>query len=49
MDKVNILKKYKKEEERLLVSKLFDKIEATEKQNKIHVTIEFISGSIKCN
>lgn len=42
MDKVNILKKYKKEEERLLVSKLFDKIEATEKQNKIHVT-DFLS------
>ena len=42
MDKVKILQKYKNEEERLLVSKLFDKIELTEKQNKIHIT-DFLS------
>lgn len=41
MDKVKILEKYKKEE-RLLISKLFDKIALTEKQNKIQTT-DFLS------
>ncbi len=38
MQKREILEKYKKEEERLLVAKLFDKIEACEKRNKIEYT-----------
>ncbi len=42
MDKAKILEKYKKEEERLLISKLFDKITLTEKQNKIQTT-DFLS------
>ncbi len=42
MDKAKILEKYKKEEERLLISKLFDKINLTEKQNKIQNT-DFLS------
>lgn len=42
MEKINILKKYKNEEERLLVSKIFDKIALAEKQNKIQVT-DFLS------
>ncbi len=42
MDKVGILEKYKKEEEKLLVSKLFDKIAMVEKQNKVQIT-DFLS------
>lgn len=42
MDKVKIIEKYKNEEERLLVSKIFDKIALTEKQNKIQIT-DFLS------
>ena len=42
MDKVKIIEKYKNEEERLLVSKIFDKIALVEKQNKIQVT-DFLS------
>ena len=42
MEKQEILEKYKKEEERLLVSKIFDKISAVEKQNKIQYT-DFLS------
>lgn len=42
MDKVKIIEKYKNEEERLLVSKLFDKVSLVEKQNKIQVT-DFLS------
>ena len=42
MDKAKILEKYKKEEEHLLISKLFDKITLTEKQNKIQTT-DFLS------
>lgn len=42
MEKNNILQKYKKEEDRLLISKLFDKIQAVEKQNKIQYT-DFLS------
>lgn len=38
MQKREILEKYKKEEERLLVAKLLDKIEACEKRNKIEYT-----------
>lgn len=38
MDKSNIIQKYKKEDERLLVSKLLDKIQAIENQNKIQYT-----------
>lgn len=38
MQKRDILEKYKKEEERLLVAKLLDKIEACEKRNKIEYT-----------
>ena len=38
MDKERIIEKYKKEEDRLLISKLFDKILLTEKQNKIQTT-----------
>lgn len=42
MDKATIIEKYKDEDERLLVSKLFDKIELVDKQNKIQVT-DFLS------
>lgn len=42
MDRNAILEKYKKEEDKLLVSKLFDKISAVEKQNKIQYT-DFLS------
>ena len=42
MEKNEIIEKYKKEEERLLVSKLFDKINAVKKQNKIQYT-DFLS------
>ena len=42
MEKNNILQKYKKEEDRLLISKLLDKIQAVEKQNKIQNT-DFLS------
>lgn len=42
MVKARILNKYKKEEEKLLISKLFDKISITEKQNKIQCT-DFLS------
>lgn len=42
MDRSAILEKYKKEEDKLLVSKLFDKISAVEKQNKIQYT-DFLS------
>lgn len=42
MDKVGIIEKYKKEDEKLLVSKLFDKIALVEKQNKIQIT-DFLS------
>lgn len=38
MEKTRILERYKKEEEKLLISKLLDKIEFVEKQNKIHTT-----------
>lgn len=38
MDKQKILEKYKNENDKLLISKLFDKIGLTEKQNKIQVT-----------
>ncbi len=42
MDKIGVLEKYKKEDEKLLVSKLFDKIAMVEKQNKIQIT-DFLS------
>lgn len=42
MDKLKILERYRKEDERLLVSKLFDKISLVEKQNKIQTT-DFLS------
>ena len=42
MDKLKILERYKKEEDRLLVSKLFDKIGLAEKQNKVQFT-DFLS------
>lgn len=42
MDKVKIIEKYKNEEERLLVSKIFDKISLTEKQNRVQIT-DFLS------
>ena len=42
MDKNMVLDKYKKEEDKLLVSKLFDKILVVEKQNKIQYT-DFLS------
>lgn len=42
MDKDKILEKYKKEEDRLLISKLLDKIQLCEKQNKIQCT-DFLS------
>ncbi len=38
MQKKDLLQKYKKEEERLLVAKLLDKIEFCEKRNKIEYT-----------
>ncbi|MBR2786510.1 MAG: hypothetical protein IKD76_03335 [Clostridia bacterium] len=38
MDKTQILEKYKKEDERLLVCKLFDKILLADKQNKVQIT-----------
>lgn len=41
MQKKEILQKYKKDEERLLVAKLLDKVEACEKRNKIEYT-EFL-------
>lgn len=42
MDRNAILEKYRKEEDKLLVSKLFDKISAVDKQNKIQYT-DFLS------
>lgn len=42
MDKVKIIEKYKNEEERLLVSKIFDKIFLVDKQNKVQVS-DFLS------
>ena len=42
MDRAKILEKYRKEDEKLLVSKLLDKIELSEKQNKIQTT-DFLS------
>lgn len=42
MNKQKILEKYKNEYERLLISKLFDKIELAEKRNKIQIT-DFLS------
>ena len=42
MDKAKIIEKYKDEDERLLVSKLLDKITFVDKQNKIQVT-DFLS------
>ena len=42
MDKAKIIEKYKDEDERLLVSKLLDKITLVDKQNKIQVT-DFLS------
>ena len=42
MEKFEILEKYRKEEDRLLVAKLFDKISAVQKQNKIQYT-DFLS------
>ena len=38
MNKEEILSKYKKQEDKLLIAKLFDKITITEKQNKITYT-----------
>ena len=38
MQKREILEKYKKEEERMLVAKLLDKIELCEKRNKMEYT-----------
>ena len=38
MQKREILEKYKKEEERILVAKLLDKIELCEKRNKMEYT-----------
>ncbi len=38
MDKTLILQKYKKEEDRILVAKLLDKISLVEKQNKVQIT-----------
>ena len=42
MDKAKIIEKYKDEDERLLVSKLLDKVSLVDKQNKIQVT-DFVS------
>ena len=42
MDKAKIIEKYQDEDERLLVSKLLDKITLVDKQNKIQVT-DFLS------
>lgn len=42
MDKEKIFEKYKNEEERILISKLFDKIGYVEKQNKLQYT-DFLS------
>lgn len=42
MDKKLILDKYKKEEDKLLIAKLFDKISAVEKQNRVQNT-DFLS------
>lgn len=42
MDKAKVFEKYKKEDERLIISKLFDKISLAEKQNKIQIT-DFVS------
>lgn len=42
MDKVSVIERYKREEDKLLVSKLFDKINLMERQNKIQVT-DFLS------
>lgn len=42
MERSIVLEKYKKDDERLLVSKLFDKIDAVEKQNKVQNT-QFLS------
>ncbi|MBR2240366.1 MAG: hypothetical protein IJ890_03155 [Clostridia bacterium] len=42
MDKTKIYEKYKKEEDRLLISKLIDKISSLEKTNKIQIT-DFVS------
>lgn len=42
MDKIKILERYKNEEDKLLISKLFDKIQMTEKQNKVQTT-DFLS------
>ncbi len=42
MDKGKVLEKYKKEDDRLLISKLFDRISILDKQNKIQST-DFLS------
>lgn len=42
MEKSEILSKYRREEDKLLISKLFDKISIAEKQNKIQYT-DFLS------
>lgn len=42
MEKYEILDKYKREEDKLLIAKLFDKISAVQKQNKIQYT-DFLS------
>ncbi len=42
MDKASIIEKYKKDDEKLLVSKMFDKIALVEKQNNIQIT-DFLS------
>ncbi|MBR3672734.1 MAG: hypothetical protein IKN65_00350 [Clostridia bacterium] len=42
MDKACVLEKYKNEDEKMLISKLFDKITLMEKQNKVQTT-DFLS------
>ena len=42
MDKAKIIEKYKNEADRLLISKLFDRIALAEKQNRIQIT-DFLS------
>ena len=42
MDKEKIFEKYKNEEEKILISKLLDKIGYVERQNKLHNT-DFLS------
>ena len=42
MDKAKIFEKYKKDEDRLLISKLLDKVSLVDKTNKIQYT-DFLS------